>query len=54
MPQEKEKKSGRIEGAKENSIEIAKEMIKKGLDINLISEVTKLSKEEIEKIVKEK
>ena len=29
MPQEKEKKSGRIKGAKENSIEIAKEMIKK-------------------------
>ena len=29
-------------------------MIKKELDINLICEVTKLTKEEIEKIVKEK
>ena len=50
MPQEKVKKSG----AKEKSIEVAKEMIKKDLDINLICEVTKLTKEEIEKIVKEK
>ena len=41
-------------GAKEKSIEVAKEMIKKDLDINLICEVTKLTKEEIEKIVKEK
>ena len=41
-------------GAKDKSIEIAKEMIKKELDINLICEVTKLTKEEIEKIVKEK
>ena len=41
-------------GAKEKSIEVAKEMIKKDLDINLICEVTKLTKEEIGKIVKEK
>ena len=66
MPQEKEKrngkierrekaeeKNGKIEGAKEKSIEIAKEMLKKGIDTDLISEITKLTKEEIDKILKE-
>ena len=45
-----EKKSGKIKGAKEKSIEIAKEMLKKKLDIELICEITKLTKEEIEKL----
>ena len=53
MPQEKEKRNGKIEGAKEKSIEIAKEMLKKGIDTDLISEITKLTKEEIDKILKE-
>ena len=53
MPQEKEKRNGKIEGAKEKSIEIAKEMLKKGIDTDLISEITKLTKEEINKILKE-
>ena len=38
------------QGIKENSQNIAKEMIKKNMDINLIMELTKLTKEEIEKI----
>ena len=41
-----EKKSGKEEGI----IETAKEMIKKKLPIDLICEITKLSKEEVEKI----
>ena len=53
MPQEKEKRNGKIEGAKEKSIEIAKEMLKKQIDIDLICEITKLTKEEVEKITKE-
>ena len=54
MPQEKEKKSGRIEGAKDKSIEIAKKLLKIGMSIGQIETVTQLSKEEIEKIIKEK
>lgn len=38
------------QGTKENKIEIAKSMLKKGMDINLINELTKLSKEEINKL----
>ena len=41
------------QGIKENSQNIAKEMIKKNMDINLIMELTKLTKEEIEKIKKD-
>ena len=37
-------------GEKKKSLEIAKEMKRKGLDIELIQEITKLTKEEIEKI----
>ena len=40
-----EEKNGKIEGAKEKSIEIAKEMLKKGIDSDLIIEITKLTKE---------
>ena len=35
---------------KEKQIEIAKNMLKKGMDIELISEITKLPIEEIEKL----
>lgn len=41
---------GIIEGAKRKTEEIAKEMIKQGLPIEVIISVTKLSKEEIEKL----
>ncbi|NYB72744.1 hypothetical protein HZF24_01165 [Sedimentibacter hydroxybenzoicus DSM 7310] len=34
-----------------NRIETAMEMLKRGLDIELVSEVTKLSKEEIKKLL---
>ena len=37
----------------EEKIEIAKEKLKKRIDIDLICEITKLNKEEIEKISKE-
>ena len=50
MPQEKEKKNGKIEGKKENSIEIAKKMLKEKVPIEMIEKFTELSKEEIEKI----
>ena len=43
-------KSGIEKGQKENSKEIAKNLLNKGIDINTIIEVTKLSKEEIEKL----
>ena len=38
------------EGEKEGIKKVAKEMIKKGIDIEIICEVTKLTKEEIKKI----
>jgi hypothetical protein len=41
-----EKKNGKRNGV----IETAKEMLKKKLSIDLICEITKLSKEEVEKI----
>ena len=41
------------QGAKEKSIEIAKEMLKIGIPIDQILKTTKLTKEEIEKIKKE-
>ncbi len=41
------------QGIKEGTQGIAKEMIKKNMDINLIMELTKLTKEEIEKIKKD-
>jgi predicted transposase/invertase (TIGR01784 family) len=45
-----ELKSGKEDGIKENSIEIAKKMLKMGFTLEQISEATSLSKEEIEKI----
>lgn len=43
-----------MRGAKEKSIEIAKKMLQMGLRIQQIEEATKLTKEEIEKIIEEK
>ena len=43
-------KEGKEEGLKEGKIEIAKNMLKKGLDINLISELSGLTIEEVEKL----
>lgn len=43
-------KNGKEDGIKENSIEIAKKMLKMGFTLEQISEATSLSKEEIEKI----
>lgn len=44
---------GKEQGVKEGTQSIAKEMLKKNMDINLIMELTKLTKEEIEKIKKD-
>lgn len=41
---------GRKEGIKENQIEVAKKMKEKNIDIDIIEEITKLTKEEIEKL----
>ena len=41
---------GREEGRAEGKIDVAKKMLKKNMDINLIIEVTGLTKEEIEKL----
>lgn len=43
---------GKTEGRNERNIEIAKSMLKENIDINVISKVTGLSKDEIEKINK--
>ena len=44
------KEYGRQEGKQEEKIEIAKELLKKGFEIKVISEITKLSEEEIKNI----
>jgi predicted transposase YdaD len=41
---------GRKEGAKDKAVEIAKKALEKGNPIEFISEITGLSKEEIEKL----
>ena len=38
------------QSAKENSINVARKMLNEGLDIELISKMTNLSKEEIENL----
>ena len=43
-------KEGRKEGERNKSLEIAKNMLKKGLEVELIESVTGLTKEEIEKL----
>ena len=40
-------KEGRAEGSKQNSFDIAKRMLKKGIDIETISELTGLTAEEV-------
>ena len=45
-----ELKSGKEDGIKENSIEIAKELLKIKMPIEQIIQITKLTREEIEKI----
>ena len=46
-------KEGREEGAKQNSCDIAKRMLEKGIDIETISELTGLTAEEISRLKKE-
>ena len=48
------RKEGRKEGKKQNCIEIAQKLLKIKMPISQISEVTTLTKEEIEKIKKKK
>ena len=43
-------RDGKEEGSTTKAIEIAKSMLEKNMDINLISELTKLSKEEIDRL----
>ena len=45
-----DERHGRAEGRKENQIQIAKNMLDEKMDIKLISKITGLSKEEIEKL----
>ena len=47
---EEGREEGIKEGRKDNQIEIVKEMIKKKYDIEIIQDITKLSREEIERI----
>jgi len=44
------KEEGRKEGRKEANIEIAKKLIKKGMSVEEIADITGLTKEEIEKL----
>lgn len=46
----KGKAEGRIEGKKEKQIEIAKSLLKEGIDMDIIIRATNLEKEEIEKL----
>ena len=48
------REEGRKEGEKEKTIEIAKEMLAKGIEIELIKEITKLTEEELKNIKKSK
>jgi predicted transposase/invertase (TIGR01784 family) len=48
--QKEVEKIGMEKGRKERDVEIAKELIKKGISIEIISETTGLSSEEIERI----
>ena len=44
------KEEGRKEGAKQKSFDIAKRMLEKGIDIEIISELTGLTEKEISKL----
>ena len=50
---EKGLKEGRAEGVKQNSFDIAKRMLEKGIDIETISELTGLTAEEVSSLRKE-
>lgn len=50
MDQKATEDAGYDKGKKAGIIEMAKEMLKKGLDIEMICDITKLTKEEIEKL----
>ena len=45
-------KDGLKQGESKRNAEIAKEMLKKGFEVSIISEITKLNKKEIEEIKK--
>ena len=47
------REEGRAEGAKQNSFDIAKRMLQKGIDIETISELTCLTAEEVSRLKKE-
>ena len=49
---EEGKQEGREEGERKKQIEIAKELLKMGMKIEEIERATKLTKEQIEKIIK--
>ncbi len=44
------REEGREEGAKQNSFDIAKRMLEKGIDIETISELTGLTEKEISEL----
>ncbi len=44
------REEGRAEGAKQNSCDIAKRMLEKGIDIETISELTGLTEKEISEL----
>ena len=44
------REEGREEGAKQKSFDIAKRMLEKGIDIEIISELTGLTEKEISKL----
>ena len=50
---EEGKEEGRAEGVKQNSFDIAKRMLEKGIDIETISELTGLTAEEVSSLRKE-
>ena len=48
------KEEGKAEGKNETQLEMIKSMLKEGLSIEIISKVSKLSVDEIEKLIKQK
>ena len=50
---EEGRKEGREEGVKQNSFDIAKRMLEKGIDIETISELTGLTAEGVSRLKKE-
>ncbi|WP_028991393.1 hypothetical protein [Thermoanaerobacter thermocopriae] len=45
------KKEGKKEGEKEGRLAVAKELLKRGMNIDEIVEITKLPKEEVKKLL---